>query len=96
MNPLAHPIVRILAGAMISTYVTPRVLVKVAPKLGGVINPKTGRFALPAESTPDQIKVATQAVIGTSAAVTALTFVLLGMATGKSAAAAASTAEGAK
>lgn len=83
---LTNPYVRIAIGAALSTYGTVRVLSYFAPGLGIVINPETGHQAV---SDPEKADIARQAAIGTGAAITTVTFVLLGMLGGKSAAAAA-------
>jgi hypothetical protein len=73
MNPLANPYIRIALGAALSEYLKPRII---------------NRFVRPElEERDAQINEATG--IGITAAITAGVFVILGMATGKTAAAAA-------
>lgn len=79
LNPLHNKFILLFLCGAAATYVAPRLLVKFAPKLGGVINPATGRFALPSGSSDEEIAIARQAVIGTSAAVATLGFIGVGM-----------------
>lgn len=70
MNPLANPYVRIGLGAVLGSYVAPKII---------------NRFVRPElDEHDEQINNAT--AIGITAGVTALVFVVLGMATGKTAA----------
>jgi hypothetical protein len=73
MNPLANPYIRIAIGAAISEYVKPKII---------------NRFVrVELEQRDEQINMVTG--IGITASITALTFIVLGMLTGKTSATAA-------
>lgn len=72
MNPLASPVVRIALGSIASVYLAPKIINKFVR----------------VELNPIDEQINNASYIGITAAVTTLVFVALGMATGKSAAAA--------
>jgi hypothetical protein len=69
-NPLSNPFIRIALGAAISEYVKPKII---------------NHFVRPELDERDE-RINMQTAIGITAAVTATVFVLLGMATGQTAA----------
>jgi len=73
MNPLANPYVRIAIGAALSEYLKPKII---------------NRFVRVEMNVTDE-RINEAASIGITAAITAGVFVILGMATGKTAASSA-------